>query len=349
MHAPNPPPPLRGFLVLSLVIVAAIAGHFFGQHMRPASVVPPLVLMDRDAVLGELRLDEKSVRRLTIANHTRETVLVSRIFGDCRCVKFRPSTFTIPAQGQVEIEMDVVATETNRTADRLELQIGVDAEAETIGRHQVSWRIAGKLVREMEWEAPALTLGEVAESDRTQTKSTLRFSAKEPIEWMEARSSHPAFRATIHRDGQRGQIEVVPSEPTQGVVHATLFIEAQFQGKPEPRHYKIAVQAYFLPEIELSPERLLSGIRSVGEVVEEEVRITSRSGTPFTMLRFGTEGKGITITPREGTNVAEHRFDIRYQITQPGFREQTTWFEIQRPGQAVQRLTLPLQQIGREP
>jgi hypothetical protein len=249
----------------------------------------------------------------------------------------------------VEIEMDVVATEANRNADRLELQIGVDAEAETIGRHQISWRITGKLIREMEWEAPALTLGEIAEADRTQLKGTLRFSAKEPIERMDILSSHPAFRATIQREGQRGQIEVVPGEPTQGIVHATLFIQAQFQGKPEPRQYKIAVQAYFLPEIELSPERLLSGIRSVGEVVEEEVRITSRSGTPFIVQRFGTKGEGITITRREGIGDAEPRFGIRYQITQSGFREQTVWFEIQRPGQAVQRWTLPLQQIGREP
>ncbi|MFQ3593659.1 MAG: hypothetical protein SNJ82_10830 [Gemmataceae bacterium] len=330
------------------VIAAAVGGHFFGQSFRPKSLPPALELVQPDSVLGELRTEEKQTRTLVLRNRLKEDVSVARFFGDCRCVSFQPASCTIPAEGQVEIVMEVVPSDPAGKNDRLELKIGVEAEASERGPFQVSWAMTGKLIREVEWEATQYTLGEVAESERDMVKGTLRFSANEPIESMEVHSSDEAFHASIVRDGQKGHLEIVPGKPREGLVHANLFVEVRLQGRTQPRKYRIGVQAYFLPEVELMPERLLSGIRDVGEMVEEEVCITSRSGEVLAVPRIENANPGVTVERLESTTGIEPRYRVRYRIEQPGYREQTLWFEVQRPGRPVQRLPLTVHTIGRE-
>jgi hypothetical protein len=335
-----------GFAVV-VVIFAAVGGHFFGQYLR-SKPLPPAIVLETGSALGALRIEEKQTRTLVLRNRLKEEVNISRFFGDCQCVSFEPSSCTIPAGGQVEIAMEVLPSETTTRNDRLELMVGVEAEAAQRGPFQISWPLTAKLIREVEWEAIQYTLGEVAEAERDTVKGTLRFSANEPIESMDVHSSDEAFHASVVRDGQKGHLEIVPGKPREGSAHAKLFVEVRLQGQTQPRKYRIGVQAYFLPEVELMPERLLSGIRDVGEMVEEEVRITSRSGEALAVPRIVNTHPGVTVEQLESTIGTEPRYRVRYRIEQAGYREQTLWFEVQRPGRPVQRLPLTVHTIGRE-
>jgi len=84
------------------------------------------------------------------------------------------------------------------------------------------------------------------------------------------------------------------------------------------------------------------------ETVEEEVRITSRSGDTLSVPRIVNAHPGVTVERLESTTGTEPRYRVRYRIEQAGYREQTLWFEVQRPGRPVQRLPLTVHTIGRE-
>lgn len=224
-------------------------------------------------------------------------------------------------------------------------------EKESKGQMGKGWVVSGRVRKALRYEPPYLDFGKHSEYSQPVKGQEILVSAFAPVKNLEAKCSSPHFDVGVKKlddDGKVYQVSVNPKPQVPiGSYKPELQINAFLDKGQKIKGREIPLRLEIADDIQTSPPQVHFGARTVGEMVEETMALTSLTQSPFQVLSFRVESPQGILEPK--TLVPGEKgchFQIQQKIVQLGEQAGEMIFSLQKRAGEKSELRIPIRYHG---
>jgi hypothetical protein len=335
----------KGKVIAVVVLAAASVAALLVRSPRGGRLVANegLVVAEHSLRFDEAWVGSTFDRVVTIANPTAKEVIIDSFATSCSCLGVEPPDVTIPPGGQADIRLKInlAPEKVESTPEGKDLTVVVVPRIRDALPQQEGWVVRGQ-VRHLFRLSPAhVQLSEVIEG---QVAPVARVVARPAVQLRSLKATCAADQAAVEvvpggsaSEEYRVGVRVRPRSPGPFRFEVTLTPAAE-RGGPLP-DVRFPVEGVVLPRVQPLPQALLLAARPVGEVVSEQVVLTSLSGDAFEVRGFEVSADDLRVEaiPESGGKT----FRVSQRIAKPGEQVGKATFQVSmRDGQQA---TVPLE------
>lgn len=305
----------RNILLLLLTCTAAAFGgrsiwDARSHSPHPANTPRALVFVEDDLRIGVVPNGEIVDRPLRLKNAGDESVRLSHFEISCSCLGISPDRNLVLAPGEsLSLTIRLKADANNSTID---FESGLSASSTSLTAvysvgdsrlRKVSATLRYDIRTEALFAPPSMQLGRVSHRSTIGASTTVRlFPPVRSIRFL----AHPEWRTRLESAGvDRWTLFVEAVRPTgpRAIDDAIEYVVRTDDGRDRTSR-TISVRGEVVADLHAVPDSILFGRSVPGRIREESFRIESRTGRPFSILRWDCDASKGTVTPDDDDKTA---------------------------------------------
>lgn len=274
--------------VLTFLITRWITSSSTVSSSRPTASDSPLFEV-KNLDFGEVWENRSFEWRIQIRNLTDQQIVIDRFDTSCNCSRIEPRSLELPpgAEREIQLVMDLVAPSqsnslTSIRAFSLEIRPRI-ANDFPIQSH-FTWALTGRVRGAIRLSTPELDFGRHSELAQPNQKQSVSVTLQAPLARITAKCESTDFEVSppIASDSSLITFTVNPrSSLAPGVYEGRILFTPVTLSEEELPRTALPVRIVILNDVQPTPNRILLGIRQLGETITESVELRSLTGALF--------------------------------------------------------------------
>lgn len=295
--------------------------------------------------------DDPSIEiRVPIENRTPHRLQIARFHNSCGCTAVKPGALVIEPQGSTvaTISLDLQTRSVLHGSQPRPFAVHIVPELVETCIVPAAWTIHGTVRRRFIASPPHLSFGDVVAGETPSSSRGCRILSRTRLQNVYCKCPPGLASGAVVAD--RGstydlQVTLSPCLPV-GSFQFDVVLAGQEAATGDKCEFKLPVAGRIVDVVQLIPDVLRLGIRRLGDVVEEDVVIRSRSGAPLYSISASSNETDTSVSS-SFTIPSGHSFAIRQEISAAGFQRREIAFEIQEShGSSPRTIFLRLEYYG---
>jgi hypothetical protein len=285
-------------------VLAAIAGTLTGRWVNkppsPVSPVTSLQIDPKNLYFGEAWETDRFVWRVPIQNPTSEPVRVTTLTASCACVTPGSVSELIPPGQSREIAFELDLRNSCASAEPVaardaQVRVAINVEP-TSAAPRAPWVFRGRVRTAVTVPVQSIDLGRTAATSRPRER-VVPVRALTDLSDLAVAVDHPTVVARLKpASGSRswdlvvGRVAPLPT----GHYKAEVSLQPVTRTGQAVPPVRIPVEFDLLGDVQPDAPTVVLGTRSIGEVAEGVVTLTSLSGRPFRVEKWSADAPSET-------------------------------------------------------
>ncbi|MCI0739271.1 MAG: DUF1573 domain-containing protein [Gemmataceae bacterium] len=346
--APESKPGSDGPSLCRLCLIALILGLICGTgycivyRLQSLDAQTGSLVVDAEHLnFGEVFQQKQFRWKLPIQNRSDKELEISHFSASCSCVEITPPSLIVAPNQTAVVVLTLDLTELANPSDTVprvfkEMIIPRVKANDGRGVFHEGWSLQGRVEPGLLARPRTVDFGREILKTNPQRRSEVVSVIAQPgvVELgLEPNYLFSAFlrQSTKLPDGsEQYEVRITPSKDLRtGYFKSQILVRASHKDSGSAVDLSVPVQGYVREDVDALPSAVVFGARALGDIGEEALSLSSKSGQSFEVIGIHTEGAGINCAPSETTSPKGRIFRVRQRFSQLGPTNNCVRFTIQ--------------------